>query len=378
MLEQNNISDKYYQTSIINGDYNLNYDKLDITCNIYYVIDYYLNFPTLFKYKYKRRKRKNLKKRMYYYKLKLKRKKYRRRRLKKYFRYKWLARRFFDFQNIKLRRKNKYRKKVWTGNTHLVDNYIYDLRQRFFKDEDYFTDEIAEKIYEKLHKKHKKAKWRLKNYISTLKVLLINNYEDLTKFFFFRKYFYLNVNDHSEVIHNTFSTLTQLSFEMYLKKFFNTSFRLKTYNLGLLNSDDFITKLTLLYRKKVPKKLNYIYLQDIIDLIYCAFYVKDVFILKKWLRGEFEKKSYKLIHRLFFFCHLMLYKLSFLFKTELKLLGFKLEFYGKISKGGSRKKKRKFFWGKNSLTTKSLRLNYFNTTIRTISGSISCKLKIFY
>lgn len=74
----------------------------------------------------------------------------------------------------------------------------------------------------------------------------------------------------------------------------------------------------------------------------------------------------------------MLIKITFLFKNEFSIKGVKLQFKGKLNKGGSRKKKVKYRWGLSSLTSKNLRITKLIDSFRTLPGSISCKYYLFY
>lgn len=299
-----------------------------------------------------------LKKRRKYYWMRLKFKR------KKFFLNKFRHKKFYKFRKLYQYKWSRYFNwDFWKGSRK-------ELRKTLKTTKGFFTHRTLLKYQENIY---------FKTTTNPLLSLVLDNSSNLTNTYFL---FFLSLA--SPLVTNTkhsissFAAFNQLAFERYLKGFFNTPIKLKTYNLGYLNSDEFVHKLTLMYRRKIPRSLNFIYLQDILDFFFTSFLLKDLTMIKKWLKIQFESKPFKVLGRMYYFCYLTLFKLTILFKKEFGLLGFFLQFSGKITKGGSRKKKRKYFWGSKSFTTKTLRINYFTISLRTLPGVVSCKMRIFY
>jgi hypothetical protein len=65
-------------------------------------------------------------------------------------------------------------------------------------------------------------------------------------------------------------------------------------------------------------------------------------------------------------------------KLSGNLLGFRLNFVGKLVKGGGKKKRIKFCRGQLSHNQKSLRIVYKSFYLRTISGIVGCFIELAY
>ena len=164
-------------------------------------------------------------------------------------------------------------------------------------------------------------------------------------------YYYLNVNLNwkfvdLETVSLNKNFLLKLWYKIYKKKFFGIFYGKKKTTLSWFLQ---------LYKLKDPQGM--------------------IFIIQNLLFRSRLKK-----HKKLFFLVGSFFKMLFLYKDPKdSLKGCSLFFKGKLGKKGSVRKSKFFFKsGKISLTNKSLRINYRNYEIITITGVVGCNICVFY
>lgn len=125
---------------------------------------------------------------------------------------------------------------------------------------------------------------------------------------------------------------------------------------------------------KTHKKLKFIYPKDIYNLFFCSFMFKDIFLIQTWIKKQFERKSIKIYKSLIYTIWFLIKKFGWQYKQYNKLKSLFLSFKGKLIKGGSRKKLMLFTLGKLKSTSKINKFISTSFVLRTISGSVSCRL----
>lgn len=125
---------------------------------------------------------------------------------------------------------------------------------------------------------------------------------------------------------------------------------------------------------KMHKKLKLIYPKDVYSLFFCSFMFKDVFLIQTWIKKQFERKSIKIYKSLIYTIWFLIKKFAWKFRKYNKLKSLFLSFKGKLVKGGSRKKLMLFNLGKLKSGSKTNKFISTSFVLRTISGSISCRL----
>lgn len=138
-----------------------------------------------------------------------------------------------------------------------------------------------------------------------------------------------------------------------------------------------------LIRKKIrwtrmPRKLQFIYPQDVYSLFFCAFMVKDVFLIQTWIKKQFERKSIKLYKPLIYTIWFLIKIFGWQYRKYNSIKGIFLTFKGKLVKGGSRKKVMSFSFGKLKSSSKKNKFISTSFVLRTISGSVSCRLYLTF
>lgn len=130
--------------------------------------------------------------------------------------------------------------------------------------------------------------------------------------------------------------------------------------------------------KKMPKKLRFIYPQDVYNLFFCSFMVKDIFLLQTWIKKQFERKSIKIYKTLIHTIWSLMRVFGWYYRKYNNLKSIFLTFKGKLVKGGSRKKLMQFNLGKLHSSSKKNKFLSTSFVLRTISGSVSCRLYITF
>lgn len=125
---------------------------------------------------------------------------------------------------------------------------------------------------------------------------------------------------------------------------------------------------------KTHKKLKFIYPKDIYNLFFCSFMFKDIFLIQTWIKKQFERKSIKIYKSLIYTIWFLIKKFGWQYKQYNKLKSLFLSFKGKLVKGGSRKKLMLFTLGKLKSSSKVNKFISTSFVLRTISGSVSCRL----
>lgn len=129
---------------------------------------------------------------------------------------------------------------------------------------------------------------------------------------------------------------------------------------------------------KMPNKLQFIYPQDVYSLFFCSFMIKDIFLIQTWIKKQFERKSIKLYKPLIYTIWFLIKIFGWQYRQYNHIKGVFLTFKGKLVKGGSRKKLMNFNFGNLKSSSKSNKFLSTIFTLRTISGSVSCKLYITF
>lgn len=129
---------------------------------------------------------------------------------------------------------------------------------------------------------------------------------------------------------------------------------------------------------KMPWKLQFIYPQDIYSLFFCAFMVKDIFLIQTWIKKQFERKSIKLYKPLIYTIWFLIKIFGWRYRKYNNIKGIFLTFKGKLVKGGSRKKVMSFSFGKLKSSSKKNKFISTSFVLRTISGSVSCRLYLTF
>lgn len=129
---------------------------------------------------------------------------------------------------------------------------------------------------------------------------------------------------------------------------------------------------------KLHKKLKFIYPKDVYNIFFCSFMFKDIFLVQTWIKKQFERKSIKVYKSLIYTIWFLMKKFAWKFKKYNKLKSLFLSFKGKLVKGGSRKKLMLFSLGKLKSSSKTNKFISSSFILRTISGSVSCKLYYTY
>lgn len=91
-----------------------------------------------------------------------------------------------------------------------------------------------------------------------------------------------------------------------------------------------------------------------------------------------ERQNIKELKQFFTFIHHILVSGVWVNKTHLNVRGIYFEFFGKIIKGGVKKRGIFYKFGEVSNTSKQLRLAYKKLHLRTISGIVGCNFRIYY
>ena len=106
--------------------------------------------------------------------------------------------------------------------------------------------------------------------------------------------------------------------------------------------------------------------------------IKDIFFLQIWIKKQFERKSIKLFKPLIYTVWLLFKTFGWKLRKFTKLTGIFLTFKGKIIKGGSRKQLMDFKIGELRSSSKTNKFLSTSFVLRTMSGSISCRLYLTY
>jgi len=207
-------------------------------------------------------------------------------------------------------------------------------------------------------------------------ILNHNAYAVSSYFIWFLKYFGLFNSSVSSA--ELIKFLSNMLFQQYLGSFFKLPLNLYTYNISKFAQSALILKYKKPLIRVTPRILNFIYFEDIIELFYVVFRTKEVLFLKRWIKRQFEVQPFSNHRNLQSVISQFLVFFGIRLKDHFGIVGYSLALRGKINKGGVRKKTFKTHHGTNSFTSKSTRMAYSSFYLRTISGSISCKLKLFY
>lgn len=129
---------------------------------------------------------------------------------------------------------------------------------------------------------------------------------------------------------------------------------------------------------KMPKKLKFIYPQDVYNLFFCSFVIKDIFLIQTWIKKQFERKSIKIYKTLIYTIWSLMKLFGWHYRQYNHLRGIYLTFKGKLVKGGSRKKLIAFNLGNLKSSSKKNKFLSTSFVLRTISGSVSCRLYLTF
>lgn len=129
---------------------------------------------------------------------------------------------------------------------------------------------------------------------------------------------------------------------------------------------------------KMSNNLQFIYPQDIYNLFFCSFMIKDIFLIQTWIKKQFERKSIKLYKSLIYTIWFLMKIFGWQYRQYNCLTGIFLTFKGKLVKGGSRKKLMTFSFGNLKSSAKWNKFLSTSFVLRTISGSVSCKLYLTF
>lgn len=177
---------------------------------------------------------------------------------------------------------------------------------------------------------------------------------------------------------NFLSYFSVFHLQNYFKSIWNYNFCFRSTNLLTLIKKYYKVVRRQIRRTKMHPKLGFIYPKDIYSLFFCAFMIKDIFLLQTWIKKQFEAKSIKIYKPLIYTIWFLMKTFGWKYRAYNKLKSIFLTFKGKLVKGGSRKKLMEF--AKGTLKSSSKRNKFLSTSfvLRTISGSVSCRLYLTY
>lgn len=169
-----------------------------------------------------------------------------------------------------------------------------------------------------------------------------------------------------------------LTLQLYFKQILGVTFCFNMLNTcDLLPSDlqeygnTFLSKIT-------PRKLQFYYFRELADIFLSAVYMKNLFFIVRWVKYQIEKRPIKLFSLMRKFIRKIFKGLFWGFRQKLNLLGFRLNFIGKLVKGGGKKRRIKIAHGALSHNRKDLRVIYKKFYLRTISGIVGCLIEFTY
>ena len=139
--------------------------------------------------------------------------------------------------------------------------------------------------------------------------------------------------------------LTTIYLQNYFYSLFNYKFYFRAINLIKIVKKYLFLLEVKLKKRYLPQKLELIYPQDVYKLFFCAFFYKDLFLLRNWIKHQFETKSIKLYKSLIYTIWSLVLNFGWYYKQFNQITGIHLYFKGKINKGGSRKQIIKFTKG---------------------------------
>lgn len=127
------------------------------------------------------------------------------------------------------------------------------------------------------------------------------------------------------------------------------------------------------------KRFHIIHGNEILEMIFLSLWVKNLNILIKWIRKYFEKHHLKKHKKLFSLLSFLFGKLIWEYNLYFRLKGLRVAVRGKFGKAGSVRKSRRYIKrGKCSYSSKKLALTHATKFIRTLTGTFSYKMELFY
>lgn len=210
-------------------------------------------------------------------------------------------------------------------------------------------------IFKNLHKNKKKLEISfLKGSITALKTYKFLLRRKKQIFFLFLNKFFLNFLEFffkSKIIFNLKKgsnrlILTNISYRVFINKYF---------------------------------KKNLLVSKQIIGILYYSFLLKDTSIFVNYFKNILEKLNIKLHKKLFLSLKKLIKDLFKPIFNFLGLLGVFFDIRGKIGVSGSAKKKRYFFYfGKHTITTRSIKINLKHTPIWTFTGVLGFTFSLYF
>lgn len=178
---------------------------------------------------------------------------------------------------------------------------------------------------------------------------------------------------------NVFEFYIFICKNLYLSKILQTPVYLKNINIQDIIPKELLTYMMYCVKSIKWKKFYIIHSNEIIEMLFLCLWLKNINLFVRWIRKYFEKNNLKKHKKLFLLFKYLLGNFIWNYNIFFRLKGLRLALRGKFGKAGSVRKTRKYIKrGKCSYTSKNLALVHKSTIIRTLTGTFSIKLEIFY
>lgn len=166
--------------------------------------------------------------------------------------------------------------------------------------------------------------------------------------------------------------------QFYFMRIFSINFSLSMFNTYDLIPETCRVVGTRFLLLTTPRKLRLYYFTELSDIFLSALVTKNLCFLVRWIKHQIEKRSIKVFSLMRRFIRKIFKGLFWGLRSLTGLLGFRLNFVGKLVKGGGKKKRIKYSRGQCSHNKKSLRIIYKSFYLRTISGIVGCFIELAY
>lgn len=297
----------------------------------------------------------------------------------------------------RIKNKGKNKKKIFKKekfkkiSTRINYNFFKHACKNIIFMDNFYNNSLIK--YNKFNQEGLKSIYNIFN-IGSLKIL--NNYKflklkNLNNFFCFNNYypvFYYN-NISSKKFFSKFKLSFNINYLVYIQfyilgfmeNFFKKKILLKLSNNFFRKTGNFkfLNSIFLENKNYQPKYMKGFYICDFIEILWYSFFLKDLTLINDWFCKFFEATHFRFHRKFILFLQNFMNKHSHIFINVLKIKGFFFDIRGKVGVAGNSKKRHYFFrFGELNKSTKSRKINFNQSVIRTPSGALGLTLIINY
>ena len=173
--------------------------------------------------------------------------------------------------------------------------------------------------------------------------------------------------------------------QLFVLNFFELFFK-KKINLKIITNASYIYEYSYYinyilddFKNYQPKINKYFYVNEMLEIIWYSFYMRDIQLLFNWFIKLMEKTHFKNHKKFLNLFQSIILNYSNAFLEILKIEGFFFDIRGKVGVAGNSKKRHFFFKiGKISLSNKNVKIDHQKNVLKTNVGSLGVTMILSY